>query len=545
VSVIKIDKFLGSFPGMSKRLLSKYNSGSAIDCRLTSGDLKPLDGMTVEWTPTKVGAIKTIYKFANSFWFHWTTDVDVVRSPIISDTQERTYFTGDGVPKVTDATIATSGVGTDYPNNSFTLGVPAPAAAATLALVGTPATDPADNVSRAYVYTYVTPWGEEGPPSPVSAVVDVGPLQTVDLSLMSVSPGGSYNLGASAVKRIYRAITGSSGTAYLFVAEIPIANTSFSDVIMDTSLGEAIQSTDWDAPPANMAGITIMPNGIGVGFSGKELCISVNYQLHAWPINYRLATDYPIVGLSAFGNSLLVATTGNPYIAIGTDGSSMTLVKLELNQACVSKRGIVDLGDVAVYPSPDGLVAVSTGGVRLATEGVIDRTFWDAFSPDTMQGYMVDGKYVGFYDTGTIQGGFIFDPSSSDNPFTFLTAYADAGFNNLIEDILYLQVGADIVKFDDDTANPLTYSWASKKFITPKPINMGAARVLSNVQFGGTLDFTLSIDGVIQHTQAIVDSEPFRLPSGYLGKKIVFSLAGTARVEEITVAETMAELQMT
>ena len=59
----------------------------------------------------------------------------MVSSPIIGDTTERTYFTGDGLPKMTFSPDATSGGGTDYPTVSFTLGIPVPAAAPIAALV--------------------------------------------------------------------------------------------------------------------------------------------------------------------------------------------------------------------------------------------------------------------------------------------------------------------------------------------------------------------------------------------------------------------------
>lgn len=42
----------------------------------------------------------------NGYWMSWAADVDVARGPIAGDTLERTYYTGDGVPKMTYAPFA-------------------------------------------------------------------------------------------------------------------------------------------------------------------------------------------------------------------------------------------------------------------------------------------------------------------------------------------------------------------------------------------------------------------------------------------------------
>lgn len=62
----------------------------------------------------------------NGYWFHWIGDVDVIRGPISGDTSERTYY-ADGVkPKMTYGSLPIMGGGTNYPINSYDLGIPAP-----------------------------------------------------------------------------------------------------------------------------------------------------------------------------------------------------------------------------------------------------------------------------------------------------------------------------------------------------------------------------------------------------------------------------------
>ncbi|MGL1400235.1 hypothetical protein ACSTI4_24935, partial [Vibrio parahaemolyticus] len=74
----------------------------------------------------------------------------------------------------------------------------------------------------------------------------------------------------------------------------------------------------YNPPPAGLRGLTAMPNGMMAAFDGKDLYFCEPYLPHAWPASYTLTTDFPIVGLGAFGTSLVVMTTGNLYLVSGT-----------------------------------------------------------------------------------------------------------------------------------------------------------------------------------------------------------------------------------
>ena len=43
-----------------------------------------------------------------------------------------------------------------------------------------------------------------------------------------------------------------------------------------------------------------LPNGMMVGFSGNNICFCEPFFPHAWPIRYRLTTNFDIVSLGAF-----------------------------------------------------------------------------------------------------------------------------------------------------------------------------------------------------------------------------------------------------
>ena len=255
--------------------------------------------------------------------------------------------------------------------------------------------DISEKDTRAYGYTFVTDIGEEGPISPLSTI-DVYIDSEVNVGAMEGPPSGNYQFGLAALKRIYRSVTSSDGTDLYFVGEEAVSTTTFTDDTEVTALGELLLSADWDMPPEGMQGLVLMPNGILAAFNGRDLCFCVPYVPHAWPVDYRLSLDSEIVALGVVGQSLVITTKGQPYIAMGTDSASMTLEKLEIKQSCVSKRGLVDMGDSVIYPSPDGLIEISRSNARRITKVLFSRDQWEALNPQNIVAYFWEGKYLFF-----------------------------------------------------------------------------------------------------------------------------------------------------
>jgi len=537
MSVIKITAFNGMTPRTDPRLLEGNMAQSAVNAKLQNGSIKPYKAPGQIATLTKSGTIKTIYRFGETqttdtqYWFHWTTDVNVVKGALSDDAYERTYFTGDGAPKMTTNAIALTG-GTAYPMNSRPLGIPAPVNAATATVSGS-GTGTAE--SRVYVYTYVSSLGEEGTPSPVSNLVSVQVGQTVDLSGMSTAPTGQYDLVS---KRIYRAVAGTGGTDYLYVSEIALANTSFTDTTLAAALGEVIPSKQWDMPDANMQGLCMMANGIMAGFVGKDVCFSESFVPHAWPIAYRLQTDFPIVGVAAFGASLFVGTTGYPYIINGVDPSQMTMIKGEYRQACVSKRSIVEMGNGVIYASPDGLCVVDGSGVQVITKTILTRDDWQKYNPSSITATHLDGRYWAFFDTGTRQGALVLDMTGDGAQLWESDVYATALYNDIKSDALYLAIGSNVKRWDAGSTD-LTYTWRSKIFVGPKPENMAAGQVFAESY---PLTFKIYAGGVLKHTQTVANDKPFKLPSGYKAKEYEIEVSGTATINSLFLATTVKDL---
>jgi len=126
----KIQKFLGIAPKVSDELLPAMAAQNAVNLKLYSGDLIPYHAPLNIGNVGRSGEIKTVYPLIDSSdssnkWLSWTTDVDVAIASSTNDDEQRIYYTGDGVPKVTNYEIAVTGSG-PYPVAAYDLGLPLP-----------------------------------------------------------------------------------------------------------------------------------------------------------------------------------------------------------------------------------------------------------------------------------------------------------------------------------------------------------------------------------------------------------------------------------
>lgn len=426
-----------------------------------------------------------------------------------------------------------------------------------------------------YVYTFVSAYGEEGPPSPASPVITTDDNMTVNLTGLETSTTKSnVNFGTGAKKRIYRSNTGSVSTQFQFVGEVPMATASFTDSSKNNELAEVLPSDTWIGPPDDdtslypdgpMKGLISLPGGVLAGFTGKRLCLSVAFQPHAWPANYRIALDEPIVGIAAVANGILVTTTGTPFLVVGTDPAAMTAIKIETAETCLNKRSMVDMGEVTVYSGPDGLLAVAGSSVQNLTQGLITSKQWqDSYYPSTIQAFRWQGRYVGFFDRGSgaspRYGGFIFDPRGGANTFVNLDAAnaIQGGFTDPDDNELYLIIGNKIQKFQGSNT-AVTYNWKSKEYAPPKPLSFGFLKVDAEaypvrvkVYGDGSViyDATISTSGSIFSVTGTTPSfsaaditEPMvRLPAS-VHTTFAMEIESTKIVNEICIGENIQELR--
>jgi hypothetical protein len=182
------------------------------------------------------------------------------------------------------------------------LGIPAPSVVPSVSPSGGTGAD----TTRAYVYTWVSAYGEEGPPSEPTTVTG----QVDDTWAITLTAAAGSDLGDDGddryltLVRIYRTVTSSAGVAtYFFVAEQAISDTTYDDSASDATVAanDQLESTNWTAPPSDLQGFIRMPNGIVASWRESEIWFSEPYRPHAWPAAYVVTVDYPVVGLGVTG----------------------------------------------------------------------------------------------------------------------------------------------------------------------------------------------------------------------------------------------------
>ena len=136
MSGVKITRFLGKAPKISSELLPDTAAQVASNCKLYSGDLIPYPDPVVVDNVSRTGEIKTLYALRDPStdalkWLSWTTDVDIAVATANDNDEQRFYYTGDGVPKVSNYALATTGAA-PYPVDYYELGLPIPPDSATL-----------------------------------------------------------------------------------------------------------------------------------------------------------------------------------------------------------------------------------------------------------------------------------------------------------------------------------------------------------------------------------------------------------------------------
>jgi len=133
---LKITGFLGTIPKVSPELLPATGAQIATNCKLYSGDLVPYPTpVAVDSTERGATTTKTLYAVRDPStgalrWLSWTTDVDIVSLPDAVSDDQRFYYTGDGAPKVSNYTLATTGA-EPFPAGYYDLGLPLPATVVT------------------------------------------------------------------------------------------------------------------------------------------------------------------------------------------------------------------------------------------------------------------------------------------------------------------------------------------------------------------------------------------------------------------------------
>ncbi|EBL1738915.1 hypothetical protein D1914_19165 [Salmonella enterica] len=552
---IDIVSMRGEMPRVLPHMLPDGYAALAQNCHFRFGVITPVSddgksGVTFGIKP------ETLFLYSRDKWFTWSGIVDAVRSPVAQDPYGRVYYTDGQYPKVTSAQIATSGSG-PYPTTSYRLGVPAPESAITCTVYNPPVPtpdkttdasdnnaapqeqedDPTDNETRFYTCTFVTAYGEEGPPGPQSPELTVKKGGSADLT-MQPSPLQHSNITR---RRIYRSVSGGGNADFLLVTELDAGVLSFHDDLLAEQLGPALETWHYVMPPDNMLGLCMMANGIAAGFAGNEVMFSEAFLPYAWPDAYRQTTTEDIVAIAPIGTALVVATKGEPYLFSGVSPSNISGAKLPLTQACVSQQSMVVMDGFVLYAGTNGLVSVDgSGNAVIATEKIISPEQWRGmFNPSSIKAYQYRGEYVARYTkTDGGQAVFIFNPQDMD--IRHMSTTFDTAYNDTATDTLYLVKGRELsVSQGADT--PLLLVWRSKTFIAQENTSFSCLRV--KAPYPERVGISVFADGqpVIQLPPGALSGSVLKLPP-VTGREWYLEVSGFGQIERITLSTSMAEM---
>lgn len=428
----------------------------------------------------------------------------------------------------------------------------------------------------------------------IFSVVGTNQIVVELATAQTYTSGGTWTREAphnltSMVKRIYR--TAGDEATFLFVAEVSGATTSYVDAVADTALGESLPTLNTLPPPKGLTCLKSLPNGCLVGLNGNEVCFSDPYMPYSWPLSNRYSFSGKGVNVVEAANSVIVLTENFPILFTGSDPEAMTPTTMETYAPCASKRGVVNVGGGAIYPSFDGLYLAAPGRVENLTAKLYREEEWRKLVPSSFQAAFYDSAYYGSYlpDGASMRQMWKFDPRDPDSVIEFDVS-VDALYRNNFDGYLYLSVDGLIYRWDANSGKRLTGDWLSVAMQLAKPTNFAVAQI--HAEFGEaveidqgqldaneliagdvdavsgslnadeilaqeingsnlvlvvpplpqTVEFTLYVDGQPIYSKQVTSSVPFRLPGNYLSEIFRVGLSASVPVYSFAIAQTPKEL---
>jgi hypothetical protein len=579
---IKIDSFGGEIPAIDNRLLPGNQAAASVNAWLYSGRVEPVHSLVPlrTTTPTTRSWFRLpkgnpgIGNMIDSDWLEFQNqNVRVIRSPVAGQDDDGRFYWADGVyPKMMTGDMIRAHA------TPLKLGVPSPQTAPGVTSSGGTSTD---NKTVAYVYTWVSALGEEGPPSPPTEHVG---KEDATYHITMTAPTGLETANRNLTKtRIYRTVVGAQGLAsYFFVTELPIATLTYDDSQTDADVtnNEQLATLYWQPPPADLQGLVSMPNGMVAGWRKNEVWFCEPYYPHAWPVTYTIAVPNDIVGLGVFNQSLIILTQGQPYAATGVDPASMALAMIQPLEPCTSRNSIVSTPNGVLYSSPNGLINITPAGAMNITAQSIQKDQWDKllYLNSIAASILATGYYAysiqvaGVFQSDAFQNN-AFQQSSAygtlpgiyqklDDPRIGLTILdpTPVETQNVITDIFngettIMRDGVIYVVDIRKHENYGKYRWRSKIYTLDYVQNLGAAKVywikdpdpamrsVFRVYAGAYSDVEAGGLPLRFEQEMTEPGQPFRLPSGYKALYYQFEVEGYAPILGIHVASSPRELR--
>lgn len=384
----------------------------------------------------------------------------------------------------------------------------------------------------AYLYSYVSRYGEEGPGSGIGEMSDYtsGRRYVDDITRPDSTDGHLLTMVDGNYPRInvYRTNDTAAGNAefqlvceaYWFVITQDYAVGDFvfyddgggwdlyecttihpagiwnaghftrGEDIDDVDLGTALSDNYlWDRAPDNLTNLRAHPNGFFVASYLNTLYFSEPFAPWAWPEDYRVPLPAQIVGIGIYGSTIVVATDAHIYTFSGPHPTSLYKQKLAF-QPCLSQRAVVETDLGVIFPSAEGFQLVSADGSPAnVTREWFKPEDWDDYELESMHGAWYNKAYYGFYKSVDFEGNIIID--FINNSITTGTDYhwatcvrVESGAFNTIKDSNISEPGVlYISQWDADDTRYRNYRFKSRRYVYNRPLNFKAAMVILNTDW--------------------------------------------------------------
>lgn len=420
MAYILLEGFGGIRPRVSAHLLDAREATQASNCRMESGDLYGWNAASTAATTGSSG-LKSIYLFGEAggspIWKYWTTDVDVVRSPVEGDATERTYYTGDGVPKGMNVSMAPG-------NQWFQLGVPAPTATA---LVSAPALKDVGTVTAAMTQT--------------TAKLSVGSSQTTTFGSGGLSATDFARSADGSVTQVFTFTEFAAGTTLEVVSIVDANSFTVKDGLGGSSICSGGAFTSWRVTPyatdpgggvGAINGELLMPNLMTVTVPGHGLRVGDILTVDA--VTTPLTWTGTVGRLSASAGALTNTAvdfkprnSGNtadvPFTVYGAWSYTVTRDESTVSSRSYVYTWVTDLGEESAPSSATATYIVASG----------DSVTISGFSSPPSTNRTVSKLRIYRTATGTTTTDFLFVTEQNSNVVTFVDTVKDEALGEVIQ----------------------------------------------------------------------------------------------------------------
>lgn len=386
--------------------------------------------------------------------------------------------------------------------------------------------------TRAYVFTVSNTFGEESGPSPANTI-DVSYLEEVKVSVAIPSFGG-YRPHAST--NIYR--TFGASPSFVRVAAQSVTSGVYLDKSYSTKdIGVGLTTLDYEPPPADLFGLTPLPNGSFAAFKDNALYMCEPYRPHTW--QYKMTFPTAIRGICMGSQALIVTCANGSHLVLGNTPAQMQSMPLPAPQAGITHRSMAQLEGAVAFASNDGIVLVSGSQATLdVSQKFFSREDWRsryATILDDVRFAYHDGFLVAV--SSSENKGFIVRMDEAAGTFTQFNVRYDSAYYLPVADTLYYSVGNKLYRFRD--GDYYQADWWSKEFVLGQYTSFGAAYVRCR----GPVTVSIYADNVLWHSFEATQTGYFRLPAGKRALSWSVRFQTEDALEEFVMAESMGELR--